>query len=235
MEGLYLLILSHSALNPWGWTIPACICDNYCCDLRWTIDNYCASLLITVQPSALNAFSIARCIIKTNIIVFLWYSEVAIDCFQIKWSDLQICEMLRLHAASVSHNQHGGSKTSSAAKATVHHSQETRGGYPILCFPFLNKASFPTTLETLWRLPIGRVAVPTAHHPAKTASSHIPLVAMVGWWAESLHRDVLQKVPSQALLQWESHNAQAQLFPGSLQHCQLTRILKQVQLVSSHQ
>lgn len=67
------------------------------------------------------------------------------------------------------------------------------------------------------------VAMPTAHHSAETASSHAPPVAMLGWWASSLHGDVLQKMPSQALLQWEGQNSQAQLFPGSLQHGQLTR------------
>lgn len=65
--------------------------------------------------------------------------------------------------------------------------------------------------------------VPTAHHLAKTGGSHAPPVAMLGQWAPSLRGDVLQKMPCQALLQWEGHNAQTQVFLGSLQHCWLTR------------
>lgn len=104
-----------------------------------------------------------------------------------------------------------------------HHLLEATGGYFILYFLFFNKASFPIMWSDSLEAAAGRVAMPTAHHPAKTASSHAPLVAMLGWWAPSLPRDVQQKIPSQALLQWGGHNAQAQLFPDSLQHCQLTR------------
>lgn len=108
-------------------------------------------------------------------------------------------------------------------KPHCHRLQEVTGGYFIFCFLFLNKASFPNTWSDSLEAATGRVAVPTAHHLAKTGSSHAPPVAMLGQWAPSLRGDVLQKMPCQALLQWEGHNAQTQVFLGSLQHCWLTR------------
>lgn len=113
-----------------------------------------------------------------------------------------------------------------------HHLQGATGGHLILCFLFLNKASFPTVWPDSLEAGTLNVAVPAAHHPAKTASSHAAPVAMLGQWGPSVHRDVLQKMPSQALLQWEGHGSQAQLFPGSLK---AGRMPKQVQFMASHQ
>lgn len=117
-------------------------------------------------------------------------------------------------------------------KPQQHHLQGATGGHLILCFLFLNKASFPTVWPDSLEAGTLSVAVPTAHHPAKTASSHAAPVAMLGRWRPFLHMDVLQKMPSQALLQWEGHDAQAQLFLGSLK---AGRMPEQVQLMASHQ
>lgn len=111
------------------------LCDNYCCDLGLTVNNYCASLLITVQPSALHVALLRQSLCF---------------CGDQRWlriafrgnSGLQMCEMLGLHAASVSHNQHGGSKTSPAARATVASLAGGHSQVPHFVLSVLNKASF---------------------------------------------------------------------------------------------